>query len=161
MAICRMGWHPYLLDLPYLFCGPASEGTIATDRPRLLSPRATGASWEPVLGGCGSPNHAGCLTLSVRAVRNATELHSVVHFILAPLLLTLTLATAWAQTSRGPESVVIRSGAATLHAMLWRPQGRGPFPAILLNHGSGRTSEEAAAPRTVRAECRDARSALR
>jgi dienelactone hydrolase len=26
--------------------------------------------------------------------------------------------------------------------MLWRPEGRGPFPAILLNHGSGRTSEE-------------------
>ena len=23
--------------------------------------------------------------------------------------------------------------------MLWRPQGRGPFPAVLLNHGSGRT----------------------
>jgi dienelactone hydrolase len=26
--------------------------------------------------------------------------------------------------------------------MLWSPQGRGPFPAILLNHGSGRTSED-------------------
>jgi dienelactone hydrolase len=26
--------------------------------------------------------------------------------------------------------------------MLWRPQGRGPFPAILLNHGSGRTRDE-------------------
>jgi dienelactone hydrolase len=26
--------------------------------------------------------------------------------------------------------------------MLWRPQGRGPFPAILLNHGSGRSREE-------------------
>jgi hypothetical protein len=26
--------------------------------------------------------------------------------------------------------------------MLWRPQGRGPFPAILLNHGSGRTRED-------------------
>lgn len=63
-------------------------------------------------------------------------------FVLAPLVLTLTLATAWGQTSRGPESVVIRSGPETLHAMLWRPQGRGPFPAILFNHGSGRTSEE-------------------
>jgi dienelactone hydrolase len=42
----------------------------------------------------------------------------------------------------GPESVVIHSGSATLHAMLWRPPGRGPFPAILLNHGSGRTREE-------------------
>jgi dienelactone hydrolase len=26
--------------------------------------------------------------------------------------------------------------------VLWRPQGRGPFPAILLNHGSGRTRED-------------------
>jgi dienelactone hydrolase len=26
--------------------------------------------------------------------------------------------------------------------MLWHPQGRGPFPGILLNHGSGRTPEE-------------------
>jgi dienelactone hydrolase len=26
--------------------------------------------------------------------------------------------------------------------MLWRPQGGGPFPAILLNHGSGRTRDE-------------------
>lgn len=62
--------------------------------------------------------------------------------VLAPLVLTLTLATAWGQTSHGPESVVIRSGSAVLHAMLWRPPGRGPFPAILLNHGSGRTSED-------------------
>jgi hypothetical protein len=26
--------------------------------------------------------------------------------------------------------------------VLWRPQGREPFPAILLNHGSGRTRED-------------------
>lgn len=62
--------------------------------------------------------------------------------VLAPLVLALTLAPAWGQTSRGPESVVIHSGSSTLHAMLWRPPGRGPFPAILLNHGSGRTSQE-------------------
>ncbi len=62
--------------------------------------------------------------------------------VLVPLVFTLTLATAWGQKSRGPESVVVHSGSTTLHAMLWRPQGRGPFPAILLNHGSGRTREE-------------------
>jgi carboxymethylenebutenolidase len=60
-------------------------------------------------------------------------------FVLATLVLTLTLATAWGQRSGGPETVVVHSGSATLHAMLWRPQGDGPFPAILLNHGSGRT----------------------
>jgi hypothetical protein len=49
-------------------------------------------------------------------------------FVLAPLVLTLTFATAWGQTSGGPESVVIRSGSATLHAMLWRPQRSGRWP---------------------------------
>jgi len=59
--------------------------------------------------------------------------------VLVPLVLTLTLAKAQGQT---PETVVIDNGSATLHAVLWRPQGRGPFPAILLNHGSGRTRED-------------------
>jgi dienelactone hydrolase len=63
-------------------------------------------------------------------------------FVLAPLVLTLTVATASGQTSGGPETVLIHNGSAVLHAMLWRPQGRGPFPGILLNHGSGRTRED-------------------
>jgi carboxymethylenebutenolidase len=63
-------------------------------------------------------------------------------FVLVPLVLMLTAATAWGQASGAPETVLIHSGSATLHAMLWRPQGRGPFPGILLNHGSGRTRED-------------------
>jgi dienelactone hydrolase len=43
---------------------------------------------------------------------------------------------------RRPELVAIRSGAATLHAHVWRPVGHGPFPAVLINHGSGRTRED-------------------
>lgn len=66
----------------------------------------------------------------------------VYAFVLALLVLTLTSATAWGQTSGGPETVLIHSGSGTLHAMLWRPQGPGPFPGILLNHGSGRTRED-------------------
>jgi dienelactone hydrolase len=62
--------------------------------------------------------------------------------VLGPLVLTLTLARAWGQTYAGPEIVVVHNGSATLHGMLWRPQGDGPFPAILLNHGSGRSREE-------------------
>jgi carboxymethylenebutenolidase len=62
--------------------------------------------------------------------------------VLVPLVLTLTLAKAQGQTPGGPETVVIHNGSATLHAVLWRPQGRGPLPAILLNHGSGRTRED-------------------
>ena len=62
--------------------------------------------------------------------------------VLVSLLLTLTLAKGQGQTPGGPETVVIHNGSATLHAVLWRPQGRGPFPAILLNHGSGLTRED-------------------
>jgi dienelactone hydrolase len=65
-----------------------------------------------------------------------TKLHVLV---VVPLVLTLAAATTWSQTSGGPETVVVHSGPATLHAMLWRPKGRGSFPGILLNHGSGRT----------------------
>jgi carboxymethylenebutenolidase len=43
---------------------------------------------------------------------------------------------------RRPELVAIRSGEATLHAHVWRPVGHGPFPAVLINHGSGRTRED-------------------
>jgi dienelactone hydrolase len=50
--------------------------------------------------------------------------------------------TTEGQTLRGPETVEVHNGSITLHALLWRPEGRGPFPAVLLNHGSGRTREE-------------------
>jgi dienelactone hydrolase len=64
-------------------------------------------------------------------------------FILAALILTSTLVTtAKGQASGGPETVVINNGSVTLHALLWRPQGLGRFPAILLNHGSGRTRQD-------------------
>jgi dienelactone hydrolase len=44
--------------------------------------------------------------------------------------------------SGGPDTVVVHNGALTLRALLWRPRGRGPFPAILFNHGSGRSRDE-------------------
>jgi len=46
------------------------------------------------------------------------------------------------QTAGERETVVVRNGTVALRALLWRPRGRGPFPAVLLNHGSGRTREE-------------------
>jgi len=61
---------------------------------------------------------------------------------LTPFFLTIAVAMAWGQTPGGPETVLVHSGSATLRAMLWRPPGRGPFPGILLNHGSGRTPED-------------------
>ena len=56
---------------------------------------------------------------------------------IAVLVLAAGFATtAYGQSAGGPETVVVRNGPITLHALLWRPLGRGPFPAILLNHGS-------------------------
>jgi dienelactone hydrolase len=61
--------------------------------------------------------------------------------LFAMIALAVQSTPAFAQSS-SPEIVVIHSGGATLHAHLWRPVGNGPFPAILINHGSGRTKEE-------------------
>ena len=57
------------------------------------------------------------------------------------IALIFTADSAFAQ-DRAPETVVIRTRDATLHAHLWRPAGDGPFPAVLINHGSGRTQED-------------------
>src|SRR5215475_456731 len=36
-----------------------------------------------------------------------------------------------------PETVVVPSGKLRLKAYLWKPNGPGPFPTVLFNHGSG------------------------
>jgi len=65
-------------------------------------------------------------------------------YALVPALVFLTAALVWADapTVGGPKSVVISNGTVALHALLFSPPGSGPFPAILFNHGSGRTLEE-------------------
>jgi dienelactone hydrolase len=42
---------------------------------------------------------------------------------------------ASAQSSIAPKTVEIHSGALRLKAYLWVPDGAGPFPAVLYNHG--------------------------
>jgi dienelactone hydrolase len=59
------------------------------------------------------------------------------------LLLALVFAPGFASgEGGGPELIAINSGKAMLHAHVWRPAGNGPFPAVLINHGSGRTPED-------------------
>jgi len=58
------------------------------------------------------------------------------------LALAATTAVARGQSTTAPETVVVHNGGAPLHALVWRPTGRGPFPAIFVNHGSGRTREQ-------------------
>jgi hypothetical protein len=62
---------------------------------------------------------------------------------LALLAFTILLpATARTQITGQPETVEVPNGTIVLHALLWRPQGAGPFPAIFFNHGSGRSKKE-------------------
>lgn len=45
-----------------------------------------------------------------------------------------------------PDTVVIPSGRLKLKALLWKPDGRGPFPAVLFNHGSWPTNSRSGRP---------------
>ena len=62
--------------------------------------------------------------------------------LVALLLTSMFAIIAESRASDVPQTVEVRSGTLTLRALLWRPPGKGPFPAILLNHGSGRNREE-------------------
>src|SRR6202166_5298093 len=57
--------------------------------------------------------------------------------LFALLLLPLVLAAT--------ETVTFPSGEITLHGVLYKPEGTGPFPAVIYNHGSapGMLSEQA------------------
>jgi carboxymethylenebutenolidase len=66
---------------------------------------------------------------------------SMKYLFLAVLIQTVVIQ-AESGGMAGPRAVVIRSGEVQLRGLFWRPRGRGPFPAILFNHGSGRSREE-------------------
>jgi len=43
-----------------------------------------------------------------------------------------------------PDTVVVPNGKSRLKAFLWKPNGPGPFPAVLFNHGSGADADHTA-----------------
>ena len=58
------------------------------------------------------------------------------------VILTLILASmppihAGSQKLDAPQTVIVKNGALVLRGLLWHPTGRGPFPVVLFNHGSG------------------------
>jgi dienelactone hydrolase len=56
-----------------------------------------------------------------------------------------TLATA--SGTRSPEAVEIPTGGITLKADLYRPEGNGPFPAVVALHACGGLHDHAGTPR--------------
>lgn len=59
---------------------------------------------------------------------------------IADLLISFLIlpAAAPAQNSPVPVEVTFSSGSLVLHGFLYKPEGQGPFPAVLWNHGSER-----------------------
>src|SRR6516225_2354956 len=62
------------------------------------------------------------------------ELQMMAYRILA---LVLVAALACSQAIAAPEQIDIPDGGLTLHATLYRPEGPGPFPAIVALHDCG------------------------
>jgi dipeptidyl aminopeptidase/acylaminoacyl peptidase len=52
-------------------------------------------------------------------------------------VLTSTALAIDQPVSIAPETVLVPSGKLRLKALLWKPTGPGPFPAVLFCHGSG------------------------
>jgi dienelactone hydrolase len=70
----------------------------------------------------------------VRRGRTVVFKVAALALVLAP---TRIAAAADEAAAIAHEIVVVPSGALQLKAFLWRPQGRGRFPVVLFNHGSG------------------------
>jgi dipeptidyl aminopeptidase/acylaminoacyl peptidase len=62
--------------------------------------------------------------------------------IVATLLLTRSLADDPFLTPPKTEEVEFTNGEVKLSGTLWKPEGKGPFPAVVWCHGSGKTSRE-------------------
>ena len=54
------------------------------------------------------------------------------------VLSSIACAAAQGPPSQSPQEVVFPSGSLQLHGFLWKPDGAGPFAAIVWNHGSER-----------------------
>ena len=66
---------------------------------------------------------------------NKRDLFRLVARVVQVCLLLLFLKTTVLSAAE-PEEVTFPSGNLVLHGFIYKPQGNGPFPAILYNHGS-------------------------
>jgi dienelactone hydrolase len=61
----------------------------------------------------------------------------VANMVFKDVLCALAAAALWTSAAAGAESVDIPDGAVALHATLYRPEGAGPFPAVVALHDCG------------------------
>ncbi|MDN4983532.1 dienelactone hydrolase family protein [Bradyrhizobium arachidis] len=57
--------------------------------------------------------------------------------VLSALFLTLLMSAAHAAPAPAPQPVEIPLSSGVLHAQLFKPEGEGPFPAVIALHGCG------------------------
>jgi len=76
--------------------------------------------------------------------------------LLLAAALTSILAVGHSPVLSQSKTVVVRSGSLRLKAQLWRPEGRGPFPAVLFTHGSGAATNTPAGRRDQASRVRQA-----
>lgn len=66
----------------------------------------------------------------------------LLHALTAMMVIVSPLPIkAGGQTLAAPDTIVLHSGSLTLRGLLWKPEGAGPFPAVLYNHGAGPQSD--------------------
>lgn len=78
----------------------------------------------------GRPFRPHCMQLLSRNILSRTAK----RWVCALALMAVARTIVWCQAR--PEEVVFRGGGRELHGFLWKPEGPGPFRAVLWNHGS-------------------------
>jgi carboxymethylenebutenolidase len=68
-------------------------------------------------------------------MRLLVRLVVLVGLLVSALTVFIAAPDAWSQGAQ-PELIGFRSGGLDLKGFIWKPEGTGPFPAILWNHGS-------------------------
>ena len=65
------------------------------------------------------------------------------RLFLFAFVLSISIATfAQGAPRPAPQTVEIPSGSLRLKGLLWKPQGPGPFPAVVFNHGRSDTPQD-------------------
>jgi dienelactone hydrolase len=76
----------------------------------------------------------------------------VANMVFKGVLCVLAAAVLWTTVAVAAENVDISDGSVTLHATLYRPEGAGPFPAIIALHDCGGIEGHPAATTQLYAE---------
>jgi poly(3-hydroxybutyrate) depolymerase len=79
-------------------------------------------------------------------VARRRSVRRVLAVILASALFCLASAAAHGQTAPSYAELFYPSAGLRIQAYLYKPEGEGPFPAVIYNHGSREGRERASVP---------------